>query len=157
MPKAQEASWLGLGPWENYPDRADSAMFGSYKAQIGLVSGIADPAKGTILYSRKALNPDNYIEPGEQGYRTGVRRLEVGAVRVDAVEAPFGFNVWPYPQTMLEGKAHQWEMSEADELTVNIDAVQMGVGGDDSWGARPHPEFRPGAGTYRLVFTVKGL
>lgn len=157
VPKVQEVSWFGRGPWENYPDRADSALLGSYKAQIGLATGIADPAKGTILYQSGALNPDNYIEPGEQGYRTGVRRLEVGDVRIDAVEAPFGFNVWPYPQTMLEGKAHQWEMSEADELTVNIDAVQMGVGGDNSWGARPHPEFMPGAGTYRLVFTVKGL
>ena len=157
VPKAQEASWFGLGPWENYADRSTSAMLGSYKAQIGFVPGIADPAKGTILYPRNPLNPDNYIEPGEQGYRTGVRRLEVGAVRIDAVEAPFGFNVWPYPQTMLEGKTHQWEMSEAEELTVNVDAVQMGVGGDNSWGARPHGEFMPGAGTYRLVFTVKGI
>ena len=83
--------------------------------------------------------------------------MTVGGVTVTAVSAPFGFNVWPYPQTMLEGKAHQWELSEADELTVNIDAVQMGVGGDDSWGARPHGEFMPGAGTYRLSFIVKGL
>ena len=56
---------------------------------------------------------------------------------------------------MLEGKKHQWELSEADELTVNVDAVQMGVGGDDSWGAKPHPPYMPGAGTYRLVFTIK--
>ena len=159
VPKVRDVSWFGLGPWENYADRSTSAMLGSYKAHVGLVSGIADPAKGTILYPNKALNPDNYIEPGEQGYRTGVRRLEVGSVSVDAVSAPFGFNVWPYPQTMLEGKAHQWEMSEADELTVNIDAVQMGVGGDNSWSriGAPHAEYMPGAGTYRLTFIVRGL
>ena len=40
---------------------------------------------------------------------------------------------------------------------MNIDAVQMGVGGDNSWGARPHPQYMPGEGTYTLSFTVKGL
>ena len=157
VPKVSSVSWLGLGPWENYADRATAAMFGAYTASVGLVSGLADPATGTITYPKDRLNPDNYSEPGEQGYRTGCRKLTVGGVEIAAVNAPFGFNVWPYPQTMLEGKKHQWELSEADELTVNVDAVQMGVGGDNSWGAKPHEAYMPGAGTYRLVFTVKGL
>lgn len=156
-PKAKKVSWHGLGPWENYSDRATAARLGSFKASVGLVSGIADPATGTIAYPADRLNPDNYIEPGEQGYRTGCRSMSVGDVRVEAVNAPFGFNVWPYPQTMLEGKKHQWELSEADLLTVNVDAAQMGVGGDNSWGARPHDEFMLMDGTYRLVFVVKGL
>ena len=58
---------------------------------------------------------------------------------------------------MLEGKKHQWELSAADEITVNIDAVQMGVGGDNSWGAKPHDPYMPGAGTYHLVFKINGL
>ena len=157
VPKADKVEYFGLGPWENYSDRATGAMLGLHEASIGLVSGLADPNTGTIAYPADRLNPDNYIEPGEQGYRTGCRRLKVGAVTVEAVNAPFGFNVWPYPQTMLEDKKHQWELSAADELTVNIDAVQMGVGGDNSWGAKPHDPYMPGAGTYRLVFVVKGL
>ena len=157
VPKTDSVSWYGLGPWENYADRATAAMLGEYKAKVGLVSGLADPQTGTIKYAKDRLNPDNYIEPGEQGYRTGCRRLTVGGVEIAAVNAPFGFNVWPYPQTMLEGKKHQWELSEADVLTVNVDAVQMGVGGDDSWGAKPHDPYMPGAGTYRLAFIVKGL
>ena len=156
-PKVEKIEYFGLGPHENYADRATSAMLGVYTARIGLVSGIADPTTGTIRYPKDRLNPDNYIEPGEQGYRTGCRRLTVGGVEIAAVNAPFGFNVWPYSQTMLEGKKHQWELQEADELTVNVDAVQMGVGGDNSWGARPHDPYMPGAGTYRLTFTVKGL
>lgn len=157
VPKTNAVEWLGLGPWENYADRATGAIYDVHRASVGLVSGLADPATGTIAYPADRLNPDNYIEPGEQGYRTGCRRLTVGGVTVEAANAPFGFNVWPYPQTMLEGKKHQWELSEADALTVNVDAVQMGVGGDDSWGARPHDAFMPGAGTYRLVFKVRGL
>ena len=157
VPKTNQVEYVGLGPWENYADRATAAMFGTYKASVGLVSGLAHPKTGTIAYPEDRLNPDNYIEPGEQGYRTGCRRLTVGRVTVEAVNAPFGFNVWPYPQTMLEGKKHQWELKSAGELTVNVDAVQMGVGGDNSWGARPHDKYMPGAGTYHLSFIVKGL
>ena len=155
VPKADKVEYFGLGPWENYSDRAAAAMLGVYTASVGLVSGLADPKTGTIGYPEDRLNPDNYIEPGEQGYRTGCRRLKVGGVTVEAVTAPFGFNVWPYSQTMLEGKKHQWELKAADELTVNVDAVQMGVGGDNSWGARPIDSCMPGAGTYHLVFTIK--
>ena len=43
------------------------------------------------------------------------------------------------------------------EITVNVDAVQMGVGGDDSWGARPHGDNMVGKGEYRLSFLVEGL
>ena len=157
VPKADRVEYFGMGPWENYSDRATGAILGVYQASVGLVSGLADPKTGTIAYSEDRLNPDNYIEPGEQGYRTGCRRLKVGGVTVEAVDAPFGFNVWPYPQTMLEGKKHQWELKAAGELTVNVDAVQMGVGGDNSWGEKPHAEYMPGAGTYRLTFVVTGL
>ena len=157
VPKTDSVEYFGLGPWENYADRATAVILGVHKASVGLVSGIADPKTGTIAYPADRLNPDNYIEPGEQGYRTGCRKLTVGGVTVEAVGAPFGFNVWPYPQTMLEGKKHQWELKEADVLTVNVDAVQMGVGGDNSWGARPHGAYMPGEGTYHLSFIVKGL
>ena len=157
VPKTDKVEYFGLGPWENYSDRATGAMLGVHTASVGFVPGVVDPTATRIAYPADRLNPDNYIEPGEQGYRTGCRRLTVGDVAVEAVNAPFGFNVWPYPQTMLEGKKHQWELSEADELTVNVDAVQMGVGGDNSWGARPHEAYMPGEGTYRLSFIVKGL
>jgi beta-galactosidase len=155
LPKADGICWFGLGPWENYSDRASAAMLGVYTASVGLVPGLRDERSGAIDYPKSRLNPDNYIEPGEQGYRTGCRRLLVGDFRIEAVNAPFGFNVWPYPQTMLEGKAHQWEMKGAKDLTVNVDAAQMGVGGDNSWGARPHDEYMLGAGTYRLVFVIR--
>ena len=156
--KGEKVEYVGLGPWENYSDRSRAAIFARHTATVGLVSGLADPVSGTIAYPADRLNPDNYIEPGEQGYRTGCRFLKVGDVEVTAVNQPFGFNVWPYPQTELEGRKHQWEIRKADGVyTVNVDAAQMGVGGDDSWGARPHDEFMLGAGTYRLVFTVKGL
>jgi beta-galactosidase len=152
-----EVEYVGRGPWENYQDRARAAMIGRYKAGLGHVSGIADSKTGTIKYPADRLNPDNYTEPGEQGYRTDCRRLKLGSREIVAVNAPFGFNVWPYPQSALEGPKHQWQIVKDDKLTINIDAVQMGVGGDDSWGARPHPQFMPGEGVYRLTFIMKGF
>ncbi len=152
-------AWHGLGPWENYADRSKAALLGTYCGNVGLVKGLMD-ATGTITYPIDRLNPDNYSEPGEQGYRTGCRWMELsnGAgekVRITAVEAPFGFNAWPYSQLDLERAKHQWNLEVSDSVTVNIDAAQMGVGGDDSWGARPHKEYMLGPGTYRLSFIIE--
>jgi beta-galactosidase len=155
------ARWYGRGPWENYSDRAVSARLGIYGATVGLVSGLAG-ADGSITYPAGRLNPDNYTEPGEQGYRTDCRWLSLEnaagrTVRVTAVNKPFGFNAWPYSQAALEKAHHQWDLTVEDRVTVNIDAVQMGVGGDNSWGSRPHGDRMPGPGTYRLTFLVQGL
>lgn len=153
--------WYGRGPWENYSDRAMSARLGIYGANVGLVSGLAGP-NGTVEYPSGRLNPDNYTEPGEQGYRTDCRwmAIENGSgrtVRINAVNAPFGFNAWPYSQSSLEKAKHQWDLAVEDRITVNVDAVQMGVGGDDSWQSRPHDDRMVGCGVYRLVFLIQGL
>ena len=152
--------WYGEGPWENYSDRAVASMLGIYSAKVGLVSGIAG-SNGTIEYPESRLNPDNYSEPGEQGYRTGCRWMELSngkkTVKVTALETPFGFNVWPYSQKALEAAHHQWDLKAEDNVTVNIDARQMGIGGDDSWGARAHDDDMIGKGEYRLSFMIEGL
>ena len=153
--------WYGLGPWENYCDRATGALLGVYEAEVGLVRGFAG-ASGKIEYPANRLNPDNYSKPCEQGYRTGCRWVEFSngkgnRIRITAVNAPFGFNAWPYSQLSLERAKHQWNLEDEGEITVNIDAAQMGVGGDNSWGARPHQEDMLGAGEYRLEFMIEEL
>ena len=152
----RDVSWFGMGPWENYSDRAAAAVLGVHAATIGLVGGVAGSG-GTIAYPAKRLNPDNYSEPGEQGYRTGCRWAKIGGLEITALNMPFGFNAWPYTQAALEAAKHQTDLAESDSITINVDAVQMGVGGDDSWRTRPHPPYMPGAGTYHLSFIVKGL
>lgn len=156
-----KVTWTGRGPHENYADRKVSADFGTHSATVGLVSGLAG-ADGTIHYPADRLNTDNYVEPGEQGYRTDCESVAFSnaagkTIRVTALNRTFGFNAWPYSQTTLEKAKHQWDLSVADEITVNVDAVQMGVGGDDSWGARPHPDAMFGTGEYKLQFLVEGL
>ena len=39
------------------------------------------------------------------------------------------------------GHKHPSEIVHSDDITVNLDYRQMGVGGDDSWGAPIHKEF----------------
>ncbi len=155
-------AWRGRGPYENYPDRKIAADFGEYTAKVGLVSGMADAKTGTITYPADRLNPDNYVEPGEQGYRTDCEEVTFAdgmgrKVRVTAVNAPFGFNAWPYSQETLEKAHHQWDLWNENQITVNIDAAMMGVGGDDSWGATAHPEYLLKKGTYKIVFLIEEL
>ena len=138
VPKAEEVEYVGLGPWENYADRATAAVFGRYRAKID-----------------GELNWNNYIIPSEQGYRTQCRYLKVGDVEISAVRAPFGFNVWPYSQAALARATHQEELCREDLLTVNVDAAQMGVGGDNTWGLTAHEPYMLRTGTYELSFTVK--
>ncbi len=158
-----QVEWYGLGPWENYSDRKTSALLGTWNATVGRVEGWEGTLKkGTVDYPATRLNPDLYMKPCEQGYRTECRTLALknakgGEVVITAKGTLFNFNVWPYAQEDLEDKRHMKDVPLRDFVTVNIDAAQMGVGGDDGWGARPHNEFMLGAGTYHLNFTISGL
>jgi len=64
-------------------------------------------------------------------------------------------NVLHYSPAELESKAHPYELVRSDDITLRVNHRQMGVGGDDSWGARPHPEFTlPGDQPHRFQFRL---
>jgi beta-galactosidase len=50
-------------------------------------------------------------------------------------------SAWPYTMADLERARHINELPPRDTITVNVDYKQMGVGADDGWGARPHPQY----------------
>ena len=162
IPKGlSKVEWYGMGPWENYCDRATAAMLGVWNAEVGVLSGCKG-ADGSLGVTDDALNPDNYVTPSEQGYRAGCRWVEFSnaegkTIRVTALGAPFGFNAWPYSQEALERAKHQTDLVAEDFITVNIDTAQMGVGGDNSWGFRPHDDRMIGTGCHSLAFFVEGL
>lgn len=135
-PPQYTKSWHGRGPWENYPDRKDSAEVGDWTLRLA------------------ELNDSRYIRPSEMGYRTDVTRLRVAGF--EFAGDGFGFNVWPWTQEAIEKAKHAEELAEDPAwLTVNIDCAMMGVGGDDAWGARPHAAYLlKGAKTYVLKFTI---
>jgi beta-galactosidase len=68
----------------------------------------------------------------------------------------FDVSAWPYTMEQLEKAGHIHELPEDfHSITLNIDYKQMGVGGDDSWGARTHREYMLPAGKYSYRFCLR--
>jgi hypothetical protein len=66
-------------------------------------------------------------------------------------------SAWPYTMDDLEAASHPYELAHQDSVTVNIDYKQMGVGGDNSWGAEIHPEYMLPAQYYSYGFTIRAI
>jgi len=122
-----QMSWFGKGPHESYQDRKTGAA-------VGLYSGLVDE-----------LDFD-YVRPQENGNRSDVRWAGLTDEKGDGIAIvgmpTFDISAWPYSMQALEAAKHPYELARDDKVTVNIDYKQMGVGGDNSWGALPHDEYR---------------
>jgi len=136
-------SWYALGPEENYVDRAEGARLGLFK---GTVRG----------------NVAGYLMPQESGNRTGVRRVSVlddagRGLRVAASTdgAPLECNVSPYTAFELEHAQHHYELPSVHYSVITVAGRQMGVGGDDSWGAPVHDQYLiPSDGELAFSFVI---
>lgn len=79
-----------------------------------------------------------------------------GMLRFEAVDEPFEFTVLPYNESQLEEARHREELPKPYYTFVKIMAKQMGVGGDDSWGAPVHEQYRiHGNERITLHFVIK--
>lgn len=67
-------------------------------------------------------------------------------------------NVLPYTPHELENAVHVYELPPVYYTVARIALKQMGVAGDDSWGARTHEEYLLDT-TQKLVlsFDFKGI
>lgn len=107
--------YYGKGPHENYCDRKTGAYLGVYS------------------FERSEDFIHDYLFPQENANRCDVRWLKVGGesgLRVDMVGKPFEASVHPYTKQMLYEAKHSCELGRNSKLTVNIDGMQQGVGGD---------------------------
>ena len=69
---------------------------------------------------------------------------------------PLSFSALPYSVDQLDRARHSHELEADGSTHLSLDVAQTGVGGDNSWGARPHPEFTlRGDREHRLVFFMK--
>jgi len=132
-------SWYGRGPHENYSDRNRGAMTGRY----------AMPVEDQIF---------PYARPQENGNKTDVRWMALTndeGQGILFVGAPLmNTSVWPWSQQKLDKASHLHELIKDTFLTVNIDYMQMGLGGNDSWSekAMPLPQYRLPAENYSYSF-----
>ena len=135
-------TYYGMGPQENYPDRA-------FGARLGVFSSCA----------RENLSA--YLNPQECGNRTGVRYVSVyggdnSGVVFEKTDAVFDISVLPYSAYELENALHLYELPNPSYTWVRIAAKQTGVGGIDSWGSPVQPKYRIGAKEpIKLEFVIK--
>jgi len=145
VPKGFEnLEWFGRGPWENYPDRKTAAFVDHYKSTV------------TDQYFP-------YASPQENGYKTDNRWMlltnkDGNSLMVESDEI-FGFSALHFtPEDLTQdnrGSKHMTDMEPRKETILNIDQNIMGVGGDNSWGAKPHMQYSIKPNDYKFSFTLK--
>lgn len=117
--------YYGLGPDENTTDRQRGAQLGRFAFDV-------------------AANLTPYVFPQDCGTRCGVRWAKImddeGGAIIFSGKTPMILSALPYTPHELENAKHPYELPPHYKTVVRIAAGQMGVGGDDSWGAKPHPE-----------------
>ena len=134
-------AYYGKGPEENYLDRQAGSFLG-------------------IWTSSAAENVARYLRPQETGNREGLRKLAIydqqgSGVVFSSAAKPFSGSVLPYSTAQLEAADHWFDLPDSEYTWVKLLAAQMGVGGDDSWGAPVHDEYLlPSSKSYELNFTI---
>jgi len=104
-----------------------------------------------------------YVSPQENGYKTDVRWVALtqkNSVGLLAVGQPtLCFSALPYSIEDLtqesRGTKHPTDLEERNFIEFNIDYKQTGVGGDNSWGARPLEKYTLQAKEYSYSFRLR--
>lgn len=132
-PENPKVTWLGLGPFENYPDRKSAARFGLFHQHL---SELHTP----------------YIFPTDNGLRCEVKHLSINNLQVNGA---FSFSASEYSQINLAAAKHSHELISDALIYVNIDHQHMGVGGDDSWSPSTHKAYLLEDKHYQYSLTLK--
>lgn len=156
LPKSfTEVGWYGNGPDESYWDRKTGQKIGLYSGNI---------VEQFHVYSR----------PQETGNKSDIRWMEVMKdnlkLRMTSNQL-LNASVWPFAMAEIdfhsdEGgesasglvpvtKKHGADMKIGETVQWNIDLMQMGLGGDTSWGRLVHPEYTISGNEYHTYsFTI---
>jgi beta-galactosidase len=142
LPKSYiDMSWYGRGPEESYWDRKTGQKIG--------------------LHSEKTADQfHRYSRPQETGNKTDVRWMIVSSQELSlklTSNSLLNSSVWPFEMSEIDfnsgdasesasglvpvTKKHGADIKIGETIQWNIDFLQMGVGGDTSWGRLVHPEY----------------
>ena len=141
-------TWLGRGPQETYADRKTGALIGVYNATVW-----------------EQFHP--YVRAQETANHCDVRwvalRNAAGEGMLVVGEEPLSVSAWNFPMEDIEYRPSQMErrhggsIQKKDMIWLNIDHKQMGVGGDNTWGAQVHPEYTITPHEWKYSFTLAPL
>lgn len=138
--------WYGLGPEATYSDRKKGAKLGIYQNKV-------------------SDNMAEYLVPQECGAKEEVRWAKVTdrkgrgmLFEMDEKSGPMMFSALPYTPHEIENAAHHYELPQVHYTVVRAAMAQMGIAGDDGWGARTHEEYLLDTGKkMEFTFSFKGL
>ncbi|MEP4531714.1 MAG: glycoside hydrolase family 2 TIM barrel-domain containing protein [Cyclobacteriaceae bacterium] len=134
------AKWYGLGPLENYVDRRYGFDAEVYSANIDAIN-------------------EPYPMPQERGNLTDVRWMylhdDASGLLVVA-DSLLSMSTWRYTEENINNAKHIYELENPGYLTLNIDLIQMGIGGNDSWSpvAAPLEKYQIPSGDYNYSFYI---
>lgn len=134
--------WYGNGPEETYEDRKQGAKLGIYRNKV-------------------EDNMAAYLVPQECGNKTDVRYAKVTDRQGRGIlftGENLNFSALPYTPHEIENAKHPYELPKVHYTVVRVSRQQMGVGGDNSWGAPVHPEYHIDVGKkIEFSFTFCGI
>jgi len=139
-------SYYGRGPWENYSDRNTASFIGQYSSKV---------SDQYVPYTR----------PQENGYKTDLRWLTLTdnqgkGFRVEGLQPISASALQNWPEDFDPGISKKYRhindiTPNRDEVILSVDLAQRGVGGDNSWGAYPHKQYRLEEKEYSYGFVIK--
>lgn len=134
--------WYGLGPDETYTDRDQGAKLGIYQSEV------------KNRFAR-------YMVPQESGNMTGVRWAKITDRRGRGMQFSgdaMHFCALPWTPHEIENAKHAYELPPVHYTVVRAALSQMGVGGDNSWGAKTHDEYLiPSDQNLSFTFRMRGI
>ena len=106
-------------------------------------------------------NVAEYLVPQESGNKCDVRYAKVTNKKGRGMlffGDEMSFSALPYTPHELENAAHHYELPKVHYTVVRVALNQMGIAGDDSWGALTHPEYRIDASKkVKFTFCFRGI
>ena len=143
LPEGLETmTWYGRGPYETYWDRKSGARIGVFKGSVD--EQFVD-----------------YSQPQENGNKTDVRWMsltnEKGIGLIALGQPLLSASAHHYTTSDLDAAEHTYEMNRRPTISVHLDYKQTGVGGDNSWRARPHPWCTLYAQSYSYSYRLRPI
>ena len=147
-------SWYGNGPEESYWDRKTGVKTGIYSGKV-----------------KEEFH--RYPRPQETGNKTDIRWVKIASNKITLKAQSNQFlntSIWPFTMKELDfssddgtasasglvtlTKKHGADIKIGDTVQWNIDLLQMGIGGDTSWGRLVHDEYTIKPKTYQYSFVI---
>lgn len=136
----QNVRWYGRGPFESYWDRKSAALVGQYASTV-------------------AEQHFPYIMAQENGNHTDVRWVALSQTDGTGLLAigahTLNFSAHNYTDAALLAAKSSQQIATGGNVTLHLDHQLMGLGGDDSWTPRTHPEYLLTAREYEYSFRLK--